>query len=131
MISTTSFKGRPIIPGRGCGEVVVVESISFYGDVDPKQGVLVKQNVGISRKILIVRRSRGSTVGSYILYALKYYGKEPLGIVIKKAEPIIVTGCVMANIPLIEGVDDEFFDRIENGRSVCFYEDGTVEVTDG
>ncbi len=92
--------GRKLVLGRvGEGEVVRVEGrISFLGEVDPKRGVLYDGR-SIKNKVLIAKGAKGSTVGAYVIYALKYYSNEPLAIIFEEeTDPIVVSGCVMAGI---------------------------------
>jgi len=90
-----------IIDSDCFGEIVVInERISFYGEVDPVTGIHKPSGKNINNKILLFPSTRGSTVGSYILYALKKYNNAPQCIIVEKAEPILVTGCVLGEIPL-------------------------------
>ncbi len=94
------FNGEPIVPGEAEGEAVVAESLSFYGEVDPQTGRLADGR-SIAGKILVIGRSRGSTVGSYIIYALSRNQKAPKAIIIAgDPDPILITGAILANIPL-------------------------------
>jgi len=105
------FKGKAVIEAYTTGTGVYLESISFYGDVDPATGRLADGRL-ITGKILIARKSRGSTVGPYIMYSLKKRGREPSAILVGVADPIIVAGSVIAGIPLIHGLPREFFDEV-------------------
>lgn len=97
-----------IVPGTAEGEVLSTkESISFFGGVDPSSGTIIENGhelfgETIKNKILIFPQGKGSTVGSYILYRMKKEGTAPKAIIVKKAEPIMVVGCVLADIPLLE-----------------------------
>ncbi len=122
-----TFKGRVLVEGEAEGEAVVVESISFYGDVDPERGILADGR-SIEGKILVARRSRGSTVGSYVIYALKEYGKAPKAILMGRSEPIVIAGAVLSNIPLVDSLPDEFFNSVKDGVRVRVRSDGTVEI---
>lgn len=128
MTPTARFKGRVLVRGSAEGEAVVVDSISFYGDVDPETGTIVSSGRSVSSRILVARRSRGSTVGSYVIYALARNGVAPKAIIIGEAEPIIVAGCVLASIPLVDRLPDKFFDTVTDGSIVRVSADGTVEV---
>ncbi len=122
------FKGRALVPGKAKGKAVVVDTISFYGDVDPKTGILKDAGTSLKGKILVARTSRGSTVGSYIIYSLKENDVAPLAILMERAEPIVVVGCVLAEIPLIDSLPPNFFKAIKNGITLSVVEDGTVEI---
>jgi predicted aconitase with swiveling domain len=122
------FRGRVLVPGEASGEAVVVEKISFYGDVDPQRGVLREDGRPIGGKVLVVRKSRGSTVGSYVIYSLKVNGVAPLAILMERAEPIVVAGCVLAEIPLIDSLPQDFFMVMRDGQRVRVLGDGRVLV---
>jgi len=96
----------PVVKGSDCcAEIVFSEKpISFLGDVDTANGVI--RGVGhISGRILLMPTSVGSTVGSYILYALSRSGKAPLAIVASNIDPMLITGAVIGNIPLYKLLD--------------------------
>ncbi len=122
------FTLKPIVKGRASGPIVKVSSLSFYGEVDPEQGKLVDGRE-IKGKILVIGKSRGSTVGSYILIGLKHYGNYPKAIVMIKSEPIVITGAVLADIPLYEGLPHDVFDELEDGMCMSIDEDGNAHVS--
>jgi len=93
-----------------CGRALVIEKlgrakivrfegrISFLGDVNPKEGKLLDGR-SIAGKILVAKGPKGSTVGAYVIYALKYYSNEPLAILFEEeTDPIVVSGSVVANV---------------------------------
>ncbi len=108
------------------GEIVKVEALSFYGEVNPLEGKLYDGRV-IKDKILIIGRSRGSTVGSYVIYGLKYYGNAPKGIVMIKAEPIVIVGAIISGIPLFENFPKDLFNNVTDGCRIKIRADGLVE----
>ena len=121
------FMGRQLVPGKARGRVVVAEAVSFYGEVDPKLGVLVDGRE-LKGRILVMKRPRGSTVGSYTLYGLRYYGKAPLGIVVEReADPILVTGAVLARIPLVDKVDG-IFEAASDGDEIVLLGGGRINL---
>lgn len=99
-------KLKSIVEGYVEAPVVVVDDyISFLGELDPKRGVLRKrgyEGVEVRGRILVFRGSRGSTVGPYIIYSAWKGGAAPAGMVVARADQIVITGCVVANIPLGE-----------------------------
>ena len=102
--------GRALVGEEGElveGEVVKVDHhLSFLGEVDPKAGTLYDGR-SIKGRILVIKGVRGSTVGSYVIYALRYYDNAPRAIVVEgEADPIVVAGCVMARVPLVDKVGD-------------------------
>lgn len=95
---------------RGIAEGVAIvssEPISFFGDVNPETGVIVNERHPlfgecIAGKVLVFPTGRGSTVGSYVLYRLAKKGKAPKGIVCKEADPVVVVGAIIADIPMVD-----------------------------
>jgi len=130
-----SYKVKPIVdagkPVEGEG-LVVEKPISFLGDVDPDTGVLrmpdsEMRGSPLKGRILFAPYGRGSTVGSYIMYALRRNGVNPHAIVMHKAEPIIITGAVISGIALYEGMPLEFYSKPRYLRRVLINSD-KVEV---
>lgn len=56
----------------------------------------------VAGTVLAFPYGKGSTVGSYVLYALTRNGHAPAAIVNTEAEPIIATGAIIGNIPMID-----------------------------
>ena len=97
------FKVKVIVEGTCRGKPVVIDKrISFFGEVDPRKGIVCidGKEISIKGKPLVIRGTRGSTVGSYIIYSLKEYGVAPSCIIAGYVEPILIVGCIIANIPL-------------------------------
>lgn len=80
----------------------------------------------VSGKVFCFPFGKGSTVGSYCMYQLRLNGKAPAAIVNGSAEPIIATGAIIAEIPMVDGVD---VDLLRSGDDVKVDADaGKVEV---
>lgn len=118
------IKCRSLVQGRAYGEALVSkEPISFYGGVDPESGRVIERGHPlegeiISRKVLFFPYGKGSTVGSYVIYRLAKKGLAPLAIVNAKSEPIIVIGCVLSSIPLVDKFPTNYFDLVKSGSTV-------------
>jgi len=103
--------GRGIAKGQGAGPLLVSpEPISFLSGVDPATGIIVEkghplQGECITGKVLAFPYGKGSTVGSYVLYALSQNGHAPAAIINNEAEPIIATGAIIGRIPMIDRID--------------------------
>ncbi len=117
--------GRALVKGETQGEALIIKEISFYGDIDPNNGNLIDGR-NVKDKILIAYKPRGSTVGSYIIYALKENGFAPKAIVMAKSEPIIIAGCALANIPLVDNVDINGLKDIEDGDKIIVKENKII-----
>ncbi|MGC8962267.1 MAG: aconitase X swivel domain-containing protein [Candidatus Bathyarchaeia archaeon] len=102
------FQGRGLVEGEGLGPALVSEKpISFLGGVDPKTGLIKEkghplQGEPIKGRVLIFPRGKGSTVGSYVIYSLRVNGVSPAAFIALEAEPIILAGCAIAGIPLMD-----------------------------
>ncbi|MEM0000053.1 MAG: DUF126 domain-containing protein [Desulfurococcaceae archaeon] len=103
MYAGVRVRVKPIIPGECKGSLLILDRhISFFGEVDPETGCLKEGDIDIciDGKVLAFRGSRGSTVGPYVLYALKKNAKAPLCMLVEEVEPMLVAGCVLGDIPL-------------------------------
>lgn len=104
------IRGRGISRGIGSGEILVSPApISFLSGVDPDTGTIVEKGhplcgQRVAGKILAFPYGKGSTVGSYILYALSRNGNAPAAIINEEAEPIIATGAIIGKIPMIDRI---------------------------
>ena len=81
--------------------------ISFLSGVDPETGIVVEKSHplegrSIAGTVLAFEHGKGSTVGSYVLYALKRNGKAPAAIINTQADPIIAVGAIIGDIPLVD-----------------------------
>jgi uncharacterized protein len=117
------IRGRGIAKGRGEGPLLVSPApLSFLSGVDPGSGIIVEkghplQGESISGKVLAFPYGKGSTVGSYILYALSQNGHAPAAIVNTEAESIIATGAIIGKIPMIDHIEIPM-SRLRNGVHV-------------
>jgi len=109
----SKLNGRPIVPGYAEGIALVSKMpISFLGGVDPDLGVIIERNHDlkgdcVKGKILCFPHGHGSTVGSYVLYSLVKNGVGPKAIINAIADPIVVVGAIIANVPMVDQVDTE------------------------
>jgi predicted aconitase with swiveling domain len=121
MAECTILHGRGIVEGLCRAKALVsTKPISFLGDVDPATGRIVEKRhdlygESVMDRVLCFPHGHGSTVGSYVLYALAKKGLAPKAIINRKADPVIVVGAVIANIPMIDQID---ISRIRTGDMV-------------
>ncbi|MCD6445787.1 DUF126 domain-containing protein [Candidatus Bathyarchaeota archaeon] len=115
------LKGRGIVEGKCKGEALVSSKpISFLGGVNPADGRIREENhdlkgENIKDKVLCFPHGHGSTVGSYVLYALAKRGIAPKALVNQKADPVVVVGAIIADIPMVDQID---ISKIETGDIV-------------
>jgi len=130
-----SIKGRGLVEGIVRGEIIAArQALSFLGGVDRVTGEIIDQKNDlyqekIAGKILYIPKSVGSTVGAYVIYAICKSNLGPKAIICKNADSMLVTGCAISGIPLIDGISfSKFFNSkvyaIVNGKN------GTLDLLD-
>ncbi len=107
---TASFsKPANILPGR-------------RAQVQDRHHELFKQN--IKGKVLVFPAVIGSTYTGMMLLQLMFEGAAPAAMVVKSADPLLVSGPVLASVwfqkgvPLVEYGEDDIFERIKTGDQV-------------
>jgi len=106
-----TLKGRKIVEGHCKAEALVsAKAISFLGGVNPADGKIIERNNDlcgecVKDKVLCFPHGHGSTVGSYVLYSLARNGLAPKAMINEKADPVVVVGAIIANIPMVDRVD--------------------------
>ncbi len=108
--------------------LVVTTPISFLGDVDADRGILKLLGVSLVGKVLIADGFRGSTVGSYVLYALSKKGLAPKAIVFRKLDPVVVAGCVASSIPMAWSPDLDLELAAKCKLAIIDYESSVVKL---
>jgi len=132
MTNGNLLQGRRIYGGVAQGEALVsTQGISFFGGIDPDQGVVVErghelEGQSVAGKIMVFPSGKGSTVGSYTLYRLKRNGMAPLAIINRECEAIIAVGCIIAEIVCVDQIEIEW---LKTGQTLIVDGTrGTVEV---
>lgn len=114
----TTLKGLAIVEGRCKAEALVSKKpLSFLGGVNPDTGRIDDRDHDlygrcIKDKILCFPHGHGSTVGSYVLYSLTKKNLAPKAIINQEADPVVVVGAIIAQIPMIAQID---INRIRTG----------------
>ena len=122
-----------IVPGKVQGIVLKSEKpINFLGTVDKKTGIISDKNHDLFGKsikdtILVFPSGVGSSVGAYTIYSIKSNNTVSLAMICKKIDLTVVTGCALANIPLII-ISDEEFSSIENGMKISLDTDSSNPI---
>ena len=102
------------------GKILISEKpISFYGGVDPQTGEVREkghplEGFSVKDRVLVFPYGKGSTVGSYVILALAKNGVAPKAIVNLESEPIIIIGCMLARIPLVDKPEQDIFNILKN-----------------
>ena len=127
--------GRKIVGGKVSGEALVSHTpISFWGCVDPFTGILTEaghelEGQSLTGKILVFPTGKGSTEGSHRILELATRGLGPLGFINIKGEVVTVLGAVLAEIPMVDRLDQDPVAVIKTGDKITLDADnGVVEV---
>ncbi len=115
------IKLKPIVEGDARGTLLISSKpLSFLYGIDINTGIVTDMENDlygkcITNKIIFIPKSKGSSVGCYHIYKLKKMKKAPACILVKEPDEIILTGCVISNIPLyvVNDIPIKY-----NGRSV-------------
>lgn len=96
--------------------IITKQEITFLGGVDAESGKITDKTHelygrSIAGRIFVFPKSRGSTVGSYVIYGLSRKRKAPSAIVVKNVDNIVLAGAIIAGIPLIKCGDERIFDK--------------------
>ncbi|NIP66833.1 DUF126 domain-containing protein [Candidatus Bathyarchaeota archaeon] len=127
-----SLKGRPIVSGQERGLALVSQQpISFLGGVDPHSGKVIERDHdlkgrSLKGRVLCFPHGHGSTVGSYVLYSLAKNGVGPKAILNEKADPVVVVGAIIAEIPMMDRVDIGQIETDDEVEVDC--DEGTAKV---
>jgi len=128
------LQGRGLTEGKVRGRALVSRRpLSFLGGLDPATGRVIDETSdltgrSVAGEVLSFRQGKGSTVGSYVLYAACRRGNGPKAVVCDHAETIVAVGAVLAGIPLIDRVDTF---ALESGDAISVDGvAGTVELPD-
>ncbi len=122
-----------LVPGKVQGVVLKSEKpINFLGTVDKKTGVISDKNHDLFAKsikdtVLVFPSGVGSSVGAYTIYSIKSNNTAPLAMICQKVDLTVVTGCALANIPLII-ISDEEFSSIKNGMKISLDTDSSNPI---
>jgi predicted aconitase with swiveling domain len=128
------IKARSISQGKAEGYALVSKMpISFYGEVDKKTGIIINKKSDIymeslKNKVLIFPYSIGSTVGSWIIYALKKNSVAPAAIIVDKADMILASGCLISEIPLLDKPEKDLKNIVKKGDYIKI--DGDLIILD-
>ena len=109
-MSEVILRGHKIVGGKAEGRALVTkEDICFLATVETDGSVVEQghelQGKNVAGTILIYPSGRGSTSGSYKVYEMALSGSAPKAILNTKADPIVVSGAILGNIPMLHKFD--------------------------
>ena len=132
------LQGRKVVGGYSEGEALVsLDPVSFYGGVDPETGMVTEpghavEGECVTGRVFVFPTGKGSTVGSYVIFRMRRMGTAPAAIINAETEAIIATGCVLAEIPLMDRLEVDPLEALRTGDFVKVNADeGFIEAVDG
>lgn len=126
------LKGKAVWKGEAKGKALVSkEPISFLGGVNPETGRVIEsghdlEGKSIKDRILIFPHGKGSTVGSYVIYQLAFKETAPSAMINRSSEPIVASGAIIAEIPLVHKLDKNPIEVISDGDLVSIEGDNVT-----
>ncbi len=112
---------RKLIGGCAEGEAIVSrEAVCFYL-CDPETGELLDKNhhlkgKSLANKVLLLTSGKGSSVVQLDgLYQMKEKGNLPLAMIVRDAEPVLVSSVYVVEVPLVDRVEQDPYELIEDG----------------
>lgn len=118
------YKCRKIVKGSGSGEAIVSRDAMCFYLTDPETGVVIERNHAIhgrsiANKILVLKSGKGSSVVQVDgFYQLWVKHNLPKAIILKDAEPVIVSSAVMTGCPMVDQLSKDPYMAIEDGDYV-------------
>ena len=103
--------GRPVVTGFAKGRALVsTKPISFLGEVNGETGTVTRvghelEGKSVKGMVLCFPHGHGSTVGSYVIYNLAKRDMGPAAIINEVADPVVVVGAIIGEVPMIDGID--------------------------
>ena len=123
-----------LVNGKAEGTVLKSrDPINFLGTVDKKTGKITDKDHDLYEKsikntVLVFPSGVGSSVGAYTIYSIKSNNSAPSAMICQKADLTVVTGCALANIPLVV-VPSEEFSLFKTGQKVSINTELPTPVT--
>ena len=104
---------------------VVVSPMPFSAryDLDRVTGAIMRldhplQGLSVVDKILIAPAVQGGVAAGWALLDMRSRGVGIAGLVLGRANPVMVQGAITAGIPVLVGLEDEVFAAIHTGDRV-------------
>ncbi len=123
-----------IVKGIAKGKIMKTNiPINFLGAVDKKTGVIRDDKHDMFQRsmkdtILVFPHGIGSGVGAYTIYSLKSNDTSPAGMICTKADLSVVSGCALANIPMVIASQKQYDSLVDGQEITLDAESGTFST---
>ena len=124
MSEALKIRGRTVVAGRARGTALVADAtLSFWGEVDPITGRVIAvghplEGESLAGRVLVIRSTKGSSGTPMVLNLARLEGKAPAALVNVEIDSLAVLGCIVNQIPMMTGLDQNPFQAIKNGDFV-------------
>ncbi len=136
MTDSFTIKGRGVVKGVAAGPALVADAtLSFWGEVDPVTGTVIAvghplQGQCLRGRVLVIRSTKGSSATPMVLNLAKLEGSAPAALVNVELDSLAALGCIVNNIPMLAGLEQDPFPLIRTGDYVSVDADrGLLTVT--
>ncbi|MBL3539199.1 DUF126 domain-containing protein [Aminivibrio sp.] len=115
---------RRVNKGKGEGEVLLSKDAICFYLCDPETGVVIEEGhalhgKSVAGKILVVKSGKGSSVVMMDgLYQLKMRNNLPAAIIVDEVEPVLVSSCVVAGVPVVDRLEENPYTVLKDGDRV-------------
>ena len=118
------FSCHKISEGKAQAEAIITKDRIMFYQVRPGDGVMEEKNHelegrSIAQKILLFPGGKGSSVVQQDgLYHLDRFHNMPAALIIQDPDPVLVAGAIIMELPMVDRVEESFYDTIQNGDRI-------------
>ena len=118
------FSCHKISEGKAQAEAIITKDRIMFYQVRPEDGVMEEKNHelegrSIAQKILLFPGGKGSSVVQQDgLYHLDRFHNMPAALIIQDPDPVLVAGAIIMELPMVDRVEESFYDTIQNGDRI-------------
>jgi len=131
-----TFTCHKISEGKAEGRVLISKDDILFYLCNPETGQIIEEGhalegQSVAGKILVFPAGKGSSsVQVDGLYQLLTRNNAPKAMIIERPDTILVTSAIIMEIPLVDRVEKEFYQRVEDGDYLCVDADkGIITIT--
>lgn len=92
-------------------------------DIDQQKGTFSRpghplEGRSFANKILFFSGVMGGIMGGWVFFELRSRGLAPAALVFGRTNPVMVQGAILAEIPILDGIDPSALEAIQDGDVV-------------
>ena len=118
------YNCHKISEGSVTAKVIKSEDDVMFYLIDPDDGVVLEpehdlEGKSIKEKIMIFPSGKGSSVVQADgIFQLMKKNSHPVGMIVERAETVLVTSAILFEIPMVDKVDPDFYENIKDGDTI-------------